>query len=300
MDRLTSMSVFVKAVELGSFSAAGDALQMSSQLVGKHVQHIEHRLGVRLLNRTTRRQSLTEFGRSFYERAKFILAEVEVAEGLAAETRALPTGKLRVNAPVSFGVHSLSQRLPDYLKAYPQVDVELSLSNREVNLIDEGFDVVFRVGALTDSRLVAISLTPYRLVLCAAPSYVKRHPPLLTPLDLQNQECLGFGHTELRTHWTFEGPTGRVAVPITSRLTSDHGEALLFSALAGLGVILQPIELVRSALDSGQLVALLPDYSIPTRPMHMLYAPDRRVTPKVRSFLDFAAAEFGAIDFTMD
>jgi DNA-binding transcriptional LysR family regulator len=206
------MSVFVKAAELGSFSAAGDALQMSSQLVGKHVQHIEHRLGVRLLNRTTRRQSLTEFGRSFYERAKFILAEVEIAEGLAAETRALPTGKLRVNAPVSFGVHSLSQRLPDYLKAYPQVDVELSLSNREVNLI------VFRVGALTDSRLVAISLAPYRLVLCAAPSYVKRHPPLLTPLDLQSHECLGFGHTELRTHWTFEGPTGRVTVPITSRL----------------------------------------------------------------------------------
>ena len=293
MDRLTSLAVFVRSVELGSFSAAGDALQMSSQLVGKHVQEIEQRLGVRLLNRTTRRQSLTDFGRVFFERAKIILAEVEAAESMAAETRALPTGRLRINAPVSFGMHSLSPRLPEYMKQFPQVEVELTLANRMVDLINEGYDIVFRVGHLSDSGLVARPLAPYELVLCAAPQYLKSRPKLATPWDLQQHECLGFSHTELRTHWTFAGPEGPICVPIKSRFVADHGEALLCAAVAGLGIILQPLELVRSQLEDGRLVTLLPDYPVPSSPMHVLYAPDRRVTPKVRSFLDFAVATFG-------
>ena len=172
MDRLTSMAVFVKAVDMGSFSAAADALEMSPQLVGKHVQGIEQRLGVRLLNRTTRRQSLTDFGRSFYERSKIVLAEVEIAESLAAETRATPTGKLRINAPVSFGMKTLAPKLPEYMRRHPKVAVELSLSNRAVDLVDEGYDVAFRVGELSDSGLIARPLAPYRFVLCAAPSYL--------------------------------------------------------------------------------------------------------------------------------
>ncbi|MET2524550.1 LysR family transcriptional regulator [Ralstonia sp. SM1884_UCD616_TZ26] len=293
MDRLTSMAVFVKAVELGSFSAAAEVLQMSSQLVGKHVQGIEQRLGVRLLNRTTRRQSLTDFGRAFYERSKIILAEVEIAENLAEETRAVPTGKLRINAPVSFGMHTLAQRLPEYMKRYPEVEVEMALSNRTVDLINEGYDAVFRVGELSDSGLIARSLAPYRLVLCAAPAYLEGRPPLTTPWDLRQHNCLGFAYTELRTNWTFDGPDGRVVVPVSSRLMVDHGEPLLCAALAGMGVLLQPLELVRSALADGSLVGVLPQYEPPTRPMHVLYAPDRRVTPKLRSFLDFAVLAFG-------
>ena len=258
MDRLTSLAVFVKAVDLGSFSAAGTALQMSSQLVGKHIQRLESRLGVRLLSRTTRRQSLTDFGRTFYERAQIILAEVSAAESLAAETRAVPTGKLRVNAPVSFGMHTLASRLPDYMKRFPQVEVELTLSNRSVDLIDEGYDAVFRIGTLPNSGLIARPLAPYRLVLCAAPDYLSIHPPLVTPWDLQAHECLGFTHTELRTQWTFDGPGGRVVVPICSRLMVDHGEPLLHAALAGLGVILQPLELVREALQDGGLPVTKP------------------------------------------
>jgi DNA-binding transcriptional LysR family regulator len=293
MDRLASMSVFIKAVELGSFSAAADTLHMSPQLVGKHVHKLEEHLGVRLLNRTTRRQSLTDFGRTFFERAKNILSELEEAENLAAETRAVPSGKLRINAPVSFGMHTLAPRLPKYLQAYPQVEVELTLANRAVDLIDEGYDVVFRIGELPDSGLIARPLAPYQLRLCAAPSYLEGCPPLLTPWDLQQHECLGFSYTELRTHWTFDGPGGRVVVPISSRLVVDHGEPLLCAALAGLGVMLQPLELVRDALEDGSLVTLLPDYRIPQRPVHLLYAPDRRVTPKLSSFLDFSMAMFG-------
>jgi DNA-binding transcriptional LysR family regulator len=296
MDRLSSMAAFVKAVETGSFSAAGDAMQMSAQLIGKHVHHLELRLGVRLLNRTTRRQSLTDFGREFYERSKSILAEVEMAENLAAETQALPSGRLRINAPVSFGMQSLAPRLPAFMQANPMIRVELTLANRSVDLIDEGFDVVFRVGQLSDSGLIARPMAPYRLILCAAPSYLKGRPPITTPWDLQEHECLGFSHTELRTHWTFDGPEGRVVVPVSGRYMADHGEPLLCAAIAGLGVMLQPVELVSHSLEQGALVPLLPDYPVPSRALHVLYAPDRRITPKLRTFLDFATSTFGPAD----
>jgi DNA-binding transcriptional LysR family regulator len=295
MDRLSSMAAFVKAVETGSFSAAGDAMQMSAQLIGKHVHHLEQRLGVRLLNRTTRRQSLTDFGREFYERSKSILAEVEMAENLAAETQALPSGRLRINAPVSFGMQSLAPRLPEFMQANPMISVELTLANRSVDLIDEGFDVVFRVGQLSDSGLIARPLAPYRLILCAAPSYLKGRPPITTPWDLQEHECLGFSHTELRTHWTFDGLEGRVVVPVSGRYMADHGEPLLCAAIAGLGVMLQPVELVSHSLEQGALVPLLPDYPVPSRALHVLYAPDRRITPKLRTFLDFATSTFGPV-----
>lgn len=293
MDRLLSMTVFAKAVELGSFSAAGEAMHMSSQLVGKHVQTLEQHLGVRLLNRTTRRHHLTEIGASYYERVKVILAEVDSAEGLAAETRAIPRGRLRVNAPVTFGVHALAPRLPEYLAANPEVTVDLSLSNGYVDAIDEGFDIVFRIGELSDSSLIARVLAPYRLVLCAAPAYLERHPPIHTIDDLSNHECLGFSHTELRTHWTLDGPEGRVTIPVTGRFMANHGEAMLAIAKAAMGIMLQPLELVQAELDAGYLVQVLPAYSAPTRPMHILYAPDRRLTPKLRSFIDFAVSTFG-------
>ena len=293
MDRLTSMSIFVKAVDLGSFSAAADALQMSPQLVGKHIQTLERHMGVRLLNRTTRRQSLTDIGRSFYERARIILAEVEAADSLVAETRSVPRGRLKINAPVTFAIHALAPRLHEYLRVHPEVSVDLTMANRFVDMIEEGYDAVFRVGNLSDSGLIARPLAPYRLVACAAPAYLASHEPIRTPMDLQRHECLGFSHTELRTHWTFDGPEGRVSVPISGRLMVDNGEALLPAAVAGLGVMLQPEELASAALESGRLVPILPEYSIPTRPMHILYAPDRRLTPKLRSFIDFAVAAFG-------
>jgi DNA-binding transcriptional LysR family regulator len=293
MDRFAAMRVFIRAVELGSFSAAAQALRSSPQLVGKQVGQLEAHLGVQLLHRTTRRQSLTDFGRVFYDRAKIILADVEAAESLAAEAVATPTGRLRVNAPVSFGMHALAPRLPEFLRDHPQVTVDLTLNNRAIDLVDEGYDATFRVGALADSRLVGRALAPYRLVLCAAPAYLAGAPPLLAPHDLQQHECLGFAHTELRTHWTFDGPGGRTVVPVTSRLMVDHGEPLLHAALAGLGVLLQPVELLQPALDDGRLVEVLPGYTAPARPLHILYAPDRRMTPKLRSFIDFAVLAFG-------
>ncbi|MDR3376182.1 MAG: LysR family transcriptional regulator [Ancalomicrobiaceae bacterium] len=293
MDRLTSMSVFVKAAELGSFSAAAEALETSSQLVGKHVQRLEQHLGVRLLNRTTRRQSLTDIGRVFFERARNILAELEAAEALAAETRATPRGRLRVNAPVTFGIHALTPRLPDYLGRHPEVGIDLTMTNRYVDLVDEGFDAVFRVGQLDDSSLIARPLKPYRLILCASPTYLDGRAPLRTPADLPRHSCLGFSFGALRTHWEFDGPDGRISVPVTSRIMMDNGEALLAAARAGLGIMLQSSEMVQPEIEAGRLVSLLPEYRAPPYPFHLLYAPDRRLTPKLRSFIDFAAEVFG-------
>ncbi|WP_085688232.1 MULTISPECIES: LysR family transcriptional regulator [unclassified Pseudomonas] len=293
MDRLTLMSTFVKAVELGSFSAVADELNLSPQMVGKQVKMLEQHLGVSLLNRTTRKQSLTDFGRTFYQRAKLILADMDAAEEMAAVTRGVPSGRLRINAPVTFGVSTLSPRLLEYMVRYPQVSVDLTLSNELVDLLDGGYDVVFRIGELADSSLRALPLTPYHMVLCAAPSYLARRPPITTPWDLQEHECLAFAYSDGRSHLRFEGPDGVIDVPITSRLTINQGDPLLSGAVAGLGVVMLPLELVKDALRSGTLVSLLPQYKVPVSPMNLLYAPDRRLTPKVRSFIDFVRTAFG-------
>lgn len=198
-----------------------------------------------------------------------------------------------MNAPVTFGVHALAPSLPEYLAANAEVTVDLSLSNGYVDPIDQGFDIVFRSGELSDSSLIARELAPYQLVLCVAPAYLECHPSIHTPLDLSRHECLGFSHTELRTHWTLDGPSGRITVPVSGRFMANHGEAMLGIAVAGMGVMLQPLELVRAELAAGCMVRVLPEYSAPTRPMHILYAPDRRLTPKLRSFIDFAVTTFG-------
>lgn len=293
MDRLTLMATFVKAVELGSFSAVADELNLSPQMVGKQVKMLEQHLGVSLLNRTTRKQSLTDFGRTFYQRAKLILADMDAAEEMAAVTRGVPSGRLRINAPVTFGVSSLSPKLLEYMVRYPQVSVDLTLSNELVDLVDGGYDAVFRIGELADCGLKALPLMPYQMVLCAAPSYLARRPPITTPWDLQEHECLAFAYSDGRSHLRFEGPEGCIDVPIKSRLTINQGDPLLSGAVAGLRVVMLPLELVKDSLRSGTLVSLLPQYKVPVSPMNLLYAPDPRLTPKLRSFIDFVRVAFG-------
>lgn len=293
MDRLAAMAVFVRTVELGSISAAAEAMDLSAQLAGKQVRALEQSLSVKLLNRTTRRQSLTDSGRAFYERAKYILAEMEAAEALIAETRTIPRGHLRISAPITFGSRALAPALAEYLRCHPEVSVDLSLSNRTVDLIDEGYDLVFRTGALPDSGLLARQLAPYRLVLCAAPAYVNVRGYPHHPDDLLKHDCLVFSHTSMRREWIFEGSEGRIAVPVSGQFTTDSGEALRAAALAGQGIILQPRELVGDDLGNGTLIELLPTYPSPARLLHVVYAPDRRMTPKLRSFLDFTLEKFG-------
>ncbi|WP_441459858.1 LysR family transcriptional regulator [Burkholderia thailandensis] len=296
MDRLTSMAVFVKAAETGSFAAAGASLGLSSQMVGKHVRFLETHYGMRLINRTTRRQSLTEAGRAFYERSRAVLAEAQAVDALAANLMAAPRGTLRINAPISFGVHCLMPMLASYMRAYPEVQIDLTLSDRIVDVVDEGYDAVIRIAPLADSGLIARPLAPYRLVLCASPAYLAEHGAPAEPADLAAHECLGFSYSgqPAALEWPFESAQGQQhSVRVRSRLAVNNGAALRMAALDGLGIILQPAELVRDDLAADRLVRLLPGHEPPARPIHVLYSPDRQPTPKLRSFIDAVIAAFG-------
>jgi DNA-binding transcriptional LysR family regulator len=292
MDRFASMEVFAKVAETGSFTAAAAALGVSGQMVGKHIRTLEEHLGIRLLNRTTRQQSLTDAGKDFLERTRVVLAELEAAEALAADSRARPRGELRVNAPVSFGAYSLAPLLPAYMAENPEVTVRLTLGDRMVDLVDEGYDCVFRVGPLTDSTLMARGLRPLELIACAAPAYLKAKGTPRQPSELSKHDCLGFAGSAIEDRWEFSGKDGKVAVRVKSRFSANSGQALKQAALAGLGIIFQQAELTQKQLESGALVRVLPKWRS-TRPMHLLFAPDRRITPKLRSFIEFAAKRFG-------
>ena len=292
MDRLTCMRTFVKAVEGGSISAAAVQLGFSSQVAGKQIRALEDSLGTQLLSRTTRNQNLTDSGQVFYERAKIILDEVEQAEALIAESRLRPRGKLRISAPVTFGSRGLAPALPEFLREHPEVSVELCLTNRTVDLVEESYDIVFRTGELPDSSLVARRLGSYPLVLCASPDYLQHAAQLRTPEDLANHECLVFSHTSLRTTWSFESSEGQITIRISGRFCTDSGEALRAAAVAGLGIMLQPVELVADELHNGRLIRLLPEYEPCARSLHVVHASGRRATPKLRAFLDFAVRTF--------
>src|SRR4051812_26198796 len=237
MDRLASMATFVRAAELGSFAAAASALAMSPQMVAKHVGYLEARLGTRLLNRTTRRQSLTEVGKVYYERCKLVLADADWADAAGSDATGTPRGRLRLNAPVSFGTHTLMPLVSRYLRQNPGVEVELILADRFVDLVEEGFEAVFRTGPLADSSLAARALRPFRLLACASPAYLSERGTPRHLEDLKSHECLGFvGSRSPSTDWTFLRDGRQIAVPTSGRLQANNANALLAAALEGLGI----------------------------------------------------------------
>lgn len=295
MDRLTSMATFVKAVELGSFAATGDALNISPQMVSKHILFLEARLGTRLLERTTRKQSLTDFGSTYYERCKLVLAEVEAAESLAAQSRAAPRGRLRITAPISFGAQTLTPMVNAYLRDNPEVEIDLILNDRFVDLVEEGFEVGFRIGPVPKSNLVARAIRPFRLVACASPAYLAARGHPAEPGDLARHSCLqyAFWSTPVAGEWCFERD-GRVHEPaVTGQFRTNDARSLLAAALQGYGIAYIAEYLTEDALADGSLVRVLPDYRAPERSMHMLTMPQTRPTPKLRTFVEAALAAFG-------
>ena len=294
MDRLASMATFVKAVDSGSFAAAATALGISPQMVAKHVGYLEARLGTRLLNRTTRRQSLTEIGRNFYDRCKLVLTEADWAYAIAEEAKGAPRGRLRVNAPVSFGADSLIPVITRYLRENPGVEVDLVLNDRFVDLVDDEFEVVFRTGPLTETSLASCEITPFRLVACASPAYLRARGMPMEPSDLPGHECLGHAHWSLPADypWRFVRD-GKLHEPqVRSRLRVNDAKALLTAAIDGFGIVLIAEDVVHHGLASGALVRILPEFETPSRPMHLVFRPDRRQTPKLRSFIDTITRAF--------
>ncbi|CAH2602201.1 LysR family transcriptional regulator [Rhodovastum atsumiense] len=293
MDRLAAMAAFLRVVERGSFTAAAEDLRLSRAMVSKHIQDLEQHLGARLLNRTTRKVSLTEAGRVYFERGTQVLADLAETEAAVGELQARPRGRLRINAPLSFGLLHLGDAVADYMAAEPEVTVELTLNDRVVDLVEEGYDVAVRIARLTDSSLIARRLAPCRLVVCAAPAYLARHGRPLHPHDLTGHDCLSYSYDPGRDDWRFDGPQGAVAVTVRGRLRTNNGDVLRSAALRGAGIARLPSFIVGPDLAAGRLVPLLCGYRVPELGIHAVYPHSRHLSAKVRSFVDFLAPRFG-------
>jgi DNA-binding transcriptional LysR family regulator len=288
------MEIFVAVVEAGSLTAAAERFDISSAMVGKHIRSLETRLGTRLLTRTTRRQSLTEIGRQYYEQCRRILADVKDAESLAEAMAAAPRGVLKVTVPLTYGVEVFAPAMTEFLTAWPDITLELDLSNRMIDLVEEGFDASVRIGQLPDSSFVARPLKPYRMRACASPAYLARAGTPRTPEDLMQHECLGFLHWGREGLWRLGGESATECQLRAGRFRANNGQALKVAALHGFGLVLQPEALLAREIASGELVSVLEDYLPEGAPVHLLYPRDRRATPKLTSFIDFVIERFGA------
>jgi len=294
MDKLTSMKVFVKAAEMGSFAAVADKIGMSPQMVAKHIAALETHLGTTLINRTTRRQQLTEIGRSYYERCRIVLSEAEEADAVAMDMKVTPSGVIRVNAPVTFGSYALSPFITRYLERYPDVQVELTLSDRIVDPVEEDFEVIIRIGDLTDSMMTAWPLSPYRLIACASPLYVAQQGMPLVPEDLYRHSCLvyGFWTSFAPCRWVFQKEGKSAEIRPEGRFRSNNWTALMHAALEGYGITLGPENVLKNEMSRGHLVRVLPDYDGPSRPVHVLVPPTKKQTVKIRCFIEALRTTF--------
>jgi DNA-binding transcriptional LysR family regulator len=293
MDRLTSMAVFVRVADLGSFAAAAKEFRLSPTMVGKHIRHLEQRLGSLLVNRSTRRQSLTELGRNYVEHCRRVLEEIDAGEALAEETMRTPRGRIRVGSSLAFGAHALAPALVPFSEQYPEITVELELSDRIVDLVDDDLDIAIRVGPLIGSTMMARALSPYRAVVCASPDYIARRGTPHHPRDLLDHECLSFGGWAEGLRWTFVGDEGEITVEVKSRLKINNAFAIRSAALAGAGIIMQGKDLLANDIAEGRLKVLLADYKTQQRPRHVVWLQNRRLTPKLRVFIDYVVSLYG-------
>ena len=292
--QLESMALFARVVEAGGFSAAARELGLSKGAVSKRVARLEDRLGVRLLNRTTRRLSLSEAGEAFYAGCRRMVSEAEAAERAVTHLAAAPRGTLRVNAPMSFGQLHLAPALTAFLERYPEVAVDLVLDDREINLVQDGFDVGVRIAALRESSLIARRLAPSRALICAAPAYLAAHGSPARPEELTHHACLLYSYQTDPGIWVLRGPTGERRVRVSGRLRANNGEALREAAVDGFGLVLLPSFLIAREVGHGLLTPVLRDWTVSNPAgIHAIYPAGRNLSPKVRVFVDFLAERFG-------
>jgi len=292
-DGLQEITVFARIVGNASLSAAARDLGMSPALVSRRLAALEARLGVRLINRTTRSLHLTDEGAAYYETCTRLLAEIEEADAAVSAGRADPRGILRVALPASFGNQHVAPLMPRFVARYPDVQLSLSLSDRNVNVVEEGFDLAIRIADLADSSLAARKLAPNRRVVCASPAYLQRKGTPRTPEDLAQHNCLTT--TDFSMNWDYRDPDGKAgSVRVTGRYACDNWEVLRDWAVAGLGIALKSTWDVRRHLEDGSLVSLLPGYTFATDVAIYAVYPHRRHLPaKTRAFIEFLAESFG-------
>ncbi|WP_115513991.1 LysR family transcriptional regulator [Xanthomonas arboricola] len=287
MDTLDAMRVFTAVAERSGFSAAADALDRSTANVTRQVAALEQRLGTRLLNRTTRRVSLTSAGTAYYQRCLQLLADLDDLEATIGAQALEPSGVLRVNAPVSYGIERLGALLPGFRARYPQVELDLSLTDRLVDMVEEGFDVAIRIPRQPAPMLIARQLGKVRLLPCAAPAYLARAGTPRHPSDLAGHECLLYQYSPSGDELRFHGPDGDVDVRIHGGLRANNGHVLNAAALAGQGIVMQPDFLADAHIASGRLLRILPDYQLGEIGIFAVYASRSHLAPKVRSFIDY-------------
>jgi DNA-binding transcriptional LysR family regulator len=294
MDRFDEMQTFVRVVESNGISAAAERLGMAKSAVSRRLQELENRLGVQLLQRTTRRISLTEDGRQFYERCLRILDELEEAEQSLSSEQQRVHGRLRVAAPLSFTLRHLTPLLNEFMQRYPAIRLDLDVEDRQVNLLEEGVDLAIRIGKLDDSSLVAKRLVPVQMVLCASPDYLAAHGEPKQPEDLQHHIGLSYGHVSDQRQWTLFDHSGRAHLLRPNiRLRANNGDLLLASLLANLGVAIMPTFICHQELAEGRLQRLLPDYRAEESAAYALYPSRRHLPRRVRVFIDFLAERLG-------
>ncbi len=291
---LNAFAVYAKVVELGSFTAAAEALKLSKSVVSRHISMLEDALGVRLLNRTTRKLSLTEAGTVVFERASRIVAEADEAERDAVCIEGAVRGKLRINAPMSFGIRELGPVLPKFLARYPELVVDLALNDRLVDLMEEGFDVSLRVSRLVDSSFIARQLAPVRRLIVGTPAYFEKHGVPEHPRDLASHTALLYTLLPRPETIEFKDAHGKaLQVELKGPLLCNNADAMESALLAGLGISVVPDFICHEDLRSGRLVSVLDDWATPPLTLHVIYPHTRHLSAKVRAFVDFAAEEFG-------
>ena len=293
MDRLQAMTVFAKVVEQGSFARAAERLSISASACSRQVAELEAHLASRLLNRTTRRLSLTESGQGFYERCVQLLADLEDAERAAGESTARPRGTIRLTTSINFGVRHVSPAISAFLARYPEVKFDVSLSDRIVDLVEEGYDLAVRIGTAGGETVVARKLGEARMVACASPAYLKAHGTPQAPEELARHACLTYEYLPARNVWPFRGRDGSEhAVRVAGPLHSNNGDLLAAAAVAGAGIAYEPEFILGPDLKAGRLVPILASYSAPLGPIYAVYPSRRYLSAKVRTLVDFLAQRF--------
>ncbi len=300
MDPLDGIAAFARVVDSGSFSAAARRLNISKSAISAHVQRLEERLGIRLLNRTTRRLSLTEAGAAYYRHCARILVEAEAAEQAASALQREPRGTLRISAPDSFGWMHVAPAIPAFLSRYPALAIDIKLSSAYVDLVDEGLDLAIRIGILEDSALVVRKLASSRRVLCAAPAYLRERGTPRKPDDLADHNCLCADLLTWGDEWRLAGKHGEVRVTVGGSFRSNNAEMLRAAALDGIGIAALPTWAVAGQLRSGMLRRVLTAWEAPVGTIYAVYPGNRLMSMKVRAFVDHLARRFGRTPYWED
>ncbi|MFM0207795.1 LysR family transcriptional regulator [Paraburkholderia sediminicola] len=296
MDRLRAFEVFVTVVSRGSFTRAADALDTSPANVTRYVNELEAHLGTRLLNRTSRKLSLTEGGETLYARCKSILDDVAETEGLVSSASVEPRGRLRINAPVSFGILHLAPLWPEFMRKYPKVELDVSLIDRVVDIVEEGYDLAIRISRSGSTSHAARKLATSRNILCASPAYLARYGYPAVPEDLVEHRCIGYSYAATGNEWQLIDSEKKAhTVKVNYHMHTNNGDTARAAALAGQGVIWQPTFLIGDDLRAGKLIQLLPDYRLPDIDVLALYPSRRHLSAKIRAVVDFLVDAFGGV-----